>query len=138
MSNTTTIAWKDDPDYRGTFNIMSAGFSTLLICVWTAIHDDVTKGRRWYEIALRKLCWLLVGLFAPECILYIAFCQYMAAKRLLDKASYGRGFLQRVPWHRRLMARCKDVGSRLKHMVCNSDHETITQGLTSFSSSTIG
>ena len=118
MSNTTTIAWKGDPDYRGTFNIMSACLSTLLICVWTAIHDDVTKGRQWHEVVLRKMCWFLVGLLAPECILYIAFCQYMAAKELLYEANRNRVFPQQMPWYRRLMWKCKGAGSSVKHMVC--------------------
>ena len=117
MSDTTTIAWKGDPDYRGTFNIMSACLSTLLICVWTAIHDDITKGRRWHEVVLRKMCWFLVGLLAPECILYITFCQYMAAKGLLDKAIRTGDFQPVAPWYRQLIARCKDAWRSIKDMV---------------------
>ena len=130
MQNTTTIAWKGDPDYRGTFNIMSACISTLLICVWTAIHDDITKGRRWHEVMLRKMCWFLVGLLAPECILYIAFRQYMAAKRLLDKAYRTKGFRRQAPWYRRLMVRCKDARSSVKDMVRIQEIETMPQELT--------
>ena len=82
MSN-STISWKPDPDFRGTFNILSTCLSTLFICVWSAVHDDIPTGLQGFKPTLRRLKWLVVGLFAPELLLYLSFQQWWAAKELL-------------------------------------------------------
>ena len=77
-----TISWKPDPDYRGTFDIFSSCLGTLLICIWSAIHVDVVKGKSWYERVGEKMGWVLVGLLIPELTLFIAFTQLQRARKL--------------------------------------------------------
>lgn len=90
MSN-STISWKSDPDFRGTFNILSTCFSTLLICVWSAVHDDIAKGKQGYRAIFRKIGWLIIGLLAPELLLYVSFSQYITAGRILREADRAFG-----------------------------------------------
>ena len=85
MSN-STISWKSDPDYRGTFSILTTCLSTLFICVWSAVHDDVPKGKRRIDVLLRRIGWLVLGLIAPEVLLYISYHQYTVAKKILRDA----------------------------------------------------
>ena len=90
MSN-ATVSWKSDPDFRGTFNILSTCLSTLLICVWSAVHDDIAKGKQGFRAVARRIGWLIVGLLAPELLLYISFSQYVTAKRILRDAEEAFG-----------------------------------------------
>lgn len=117
MSNTTAIAWKGEPDYRGTFNIISACLSTLLISVST-VDVETNKGKSWRKAVLRRIRWLPVCLFAPELILFIAFFQRLAAVALFRKVIRTGQFPPRAPWHRRLIVACKDAKSTIEHMVC--------------------
>lgn len=85
MSN-STISWKPDPDFRGTFNILSTCLGTLFICVWSAVHDDVTKGKKGFRVTLRRIGWLIVGLLGPELLLFISYRQWWEARRILREA----------------------------------------------------
>ncbi|KZT63668.1 hypothetical protein DAEQUDRAFT_719138 [Daedalea quercina L-15889] len=85
--STTFISWKADPDFRGTFNILSSCLGTLLICLWSAVHDDVTKGMRWYQRTISKIGWVVIGLFVPELLLFITYNQHLAARDLMEEAN---------------------------------------------------
>ncbi|KLO11468.1 hypothetical protein SCHPADRAFT_942033 [Schizopora paradoxa] len=80
--------WIAQPDFRGTFGILSLCLSTLLICVWNAIHPDIPMRR---FSTTRKLfvafMWMVVAIFAPELLLFIAFNQRLAATKVLKLAS---------------------------------------------------
>jgi hypothetical protein len=83
MSNTTTTAWKAEPDGRGTFGLISSCILTLVFCVWSALHLNVPpskspKGRQ----ALEKTCWIVYGVFAPELVVATAASQYITARWL--------------------------------------------------------
>ena len=79
--NTTLIPWKDDPDFRGTSTILTSCVSTLLICVWSAIHLNIEGSTGWPRMA-RKMSWMVLGVIAPELLLLSAVCEYHAARRL--------------------------------------------------------
>ncbi|GJE96390.1 hypothetical protein PsYK624_125860 [Phanerochaete sordida] len=64
-------SWRPDPTFRGTWGIVSTCLSTLVICVWNAIHFNVPhRDRKWSFV--HKLPWLFVALFAPDAVIILA------------------------------------------------------------------
>ncbi|KIY48199.1 hypothetical protein FISHEDRAFT_43651 [Fistulina hepatica ATCC 64428] len=91
---------QSDPSTRGTWGIFSTCLSTLIICVWTAVHVDTPAQRSLLWSILVKLGWMIIGLFAPELLLLLAYRQWAAAQGLmqplLDHNSNERQF--QSPW----------------------------------------
>ena len=74
--------WKQNPRTRGTLQIISTCLLTLTLCVWTSLHLNIprrnlSKIRRLAD----KIAWVLVGIFVPELVLYMAWTQLEAARR---------------------------------------------------------
>ena len=80
----TTAPWVAGPQVRGSWDILSTCLITISLCAWTALHLNVpehgTVNRQW----LRKSKWLLLGLVAPEILVYVAWRQRREAKNLLQ------------------------------------------------------
>lgn len=78
-----TAPWVPEPNGRGTWTLLSSCVLTITLCAWTALHLNVpehgTAGRQW----LRKTKWLVLGLTAPEMVVYIAWRQRREAERLV-------------------------------------------------------
>ncbi|KAH9936607.1 uncharacterized protein B0H18DRAFT_1165244, partial [Fomitopsis serialis] len=75
-----------------------------------AVHDDISDHRRWYLRFIRKLGWLVVGLLAPEFLLYIAVGQFAQARSILKEAE--RTFTTESPspsWFQELIVRSRFV-----------------------------
>ncbi|KAF8460162.1 hypothetical protein BDZ91DRAFT_664725, partial [Kalaharituber pfeilii] len=69
---------------RGTFDVLTSCILTLVLCVWTAVHPDIpsqTHRGFWYSLMTRSW-WVVSGLIAPEFLLWQAFEQYLAARRI--------------------------------------------------------
>ncbi|KAF2141460.1 uncharacterized protein K452DRAFT_272338 [Aplosporella prunicola CBS 121167] len=79
--NTTT--WRPEPQYRGTYSILSSCILTLVLCVWTVVHLNLPEHgeKQWWQM-YRKVGWLIVGLFAPELVAFSAFQQWRDARSL--------------------------------------------------------
>ena len=92
-SNTSdTISWESEPNGRGTFSILGSCVITLTLCVWTAVHLNVPEEHTpFIQRYKTKLYWLLMGVFAPELVVYLAWTQWSAAKSLTTKI---RGVLE--------------------------------------------
>lgn len=60
--------WQPEPATRGTFNILSTSLTTLVLCVWTALHLNIPQKAKTSEKGGRKTKWLLLGLFVPEAV----------------------------------------------------------------------
>lgn len=77
------VAWYSAPNFRGTWDLIVSCVLTLVICVWSALHLNVPvetsrlKGRN-----IRRLRWILLGIFAPEVVVSTAFAQYLTARSL--------------------------------------------------------
>jgi hypothetical protein len=74
------------PTGRGTFNLIVSCIVTLSLCVYTALHLNVPgeldgKGRRFF----RKVKWAVIGIFAPEIVLFVASRQWYTARELTTK-----------------------------------------------------
>lgn len=66
-----------EPIGRGTWSLLYSCVFTLALCVWTAVHPNIPaqdegKWRRTHIFG-RRLKWVVIALFAPEVILYIAW-----------------------------------------------------------------
>ena len=89
------IHWKDEPDFRGTYSILASCMGTLSICVWHALHLDIPgRGESGLKRTLDKVGWFLIGLLAPELLLWVAFqelqaavCLTLDARRVLNNES---------------------------------------------------
>ena len=82
MDHSNLISWKPEPTFRGTFSIFTSCLSTLTICVWSALHLDVQKGKSRKMRYLTKAGWLLIGILCPELLLITAFNQLVEAIHL--------------------------------------------------------
>ncbi|EPE26362.1 hypothetical protein GLAREA_02274 [Glarea lozoyensis ATCC 20868] len=80
-----TVSWQNN-EGRGTWDIISSCVLTLILCVWTALHLNVPKQNAslWHRFRTKAL-WVVVGIFAPEVVVYIAWVQYSSAKYLLKE-----------------------------------------------------
>lgn len=83
VDDTVTIGFVQEDNKRDTVSLLISCFATLGLCVYSAVHLNVPrKGERSYQVLLRELKWCIVGLFAPELILYTAWRQLASAKQL--------------------------------------------------------
>lgn len=78
FANTTdTVSWVANPHTRGTSNILQSCLITTSLCVWTAVHLNIPEqddpSFLWISYQTwRKLGWLIIGLLAPEMLVYAA------------------------------------------------------------------
>lgn len=99
------VFWKDAPEGRGTSNVLWLCVSTLLICVWSALHMDVPKHKRFWSGLLTRCGWLFVGLLMPEVLVLVALGQLIDARRLVADAERYLPCSTPVvmPWWQRLL-----------------------------------
>lgn len=99
-----TSAWVPEPNGRGTWSLLSTCIITISLCVWSAVHLNVPEYQKTHVQYWRKGKWLLLGLFAPELVAFVAWQQRKEALRLCQdvRAIYGQkapsSFCRRV-WH---------------------------------------
>jgi hypothetical protein len=63
-----TSGWRDEPQTRGTWSILSSCIITISLCVWAAVHLNILAYEKHGWQFWRRLGWLIVGLFAPEVV----------------------------------------------------------------------
>ena len=100
-SENGTATWHVEPTYRGTYTILSTCLVTLGLCVWNALHLNIpAQGsaltRKWRE----KLGWLLVGIFAPELVAWVAFEQQKEARVIHKCMLDALGQVEPKKWRR--------------------------------------
>ncbi|KIW97414.1 uncharacterized protein Z519_02807 [Cladophialophora bantiana CBS 173.52] len=92
LNSDITAGWMPGAQTRGTASILYSCIITISLCVYTALHLNVPppgEKQRWH--ILRQAKWIVVGVFAPEMVLYSAWIQYREAKGLiLDLAEESR------------------------------------------------
>ena len=68
--------YRDEPDGRGTFGILKSCVVTLVLSIYTALHLNIQPGNAsTLSLCLRKAKWIIVGIFAPEIIVFVAWGQ---------------------------------------------------------------
>ncbi|KAL9586852.1 MAG: hypothetical protein Q9203_003718 [Teloschistes exilis] len=88
-----TSSWVPEPNGRGTWSLLSICIITTSLCVWSAVHLNVPEHKGQHPQYLRKLKWLVLGLFAPELVAYVAWQQRQEAAKLsveIDKIYHSR------------------------------------------------
>ena len=104
MGNTTderVHGWTSEPSGRGSWGILSTCVLTLALCVWTALHPNVSKRREskfrdFVQPFETKFVWVLAGIFAPEAVVYMAWGQWINARAMTSTV---RRLRQRVCYH---------------------------------------
>src|SRR5271169_1210248 len=72
-----------DPSGRGTVALVSSCLLTLTLCVWTAIHLNVfPPGTSWFKRTLYKAARAVLGIVAPEIVLWRATVQWLIARKV--------------------------------------------------------
>ncbi|MCJ1241384.1 hypothetical protein MMC14_009389 [Varicellaria rhodocarpa] len=85
-SSQTTVGWVPDPYGRGTFSLVLSCVITLSICVWSAIHLNIPPpNERLLQGYLRTSKWVVLGIVAPELVVFAAWRQLISAKALQDR-----------------------------------------------------
>lgn len=83
-NGTDIVHWKASPTTRGTFDILTICLTTLLLCIWTAVHLNVAPPESTWSLRLRKIGWLFLTLIAPEMVAYTAWCVYCSSSPMLS------------------------------------------------------
>jgi hypothetical protein len=83
MNVTETIGFVREDNQRDTISLLLSCFATLGLCVYSAVHLNVPrKGDGNIRVLIREVKWCIIGLFAPELILYTAWRQLASARQL--------------------------------------------------------
>ncbi|CZR32441.1 uncharacterized protein FPRO_02011 [Fusarium proliferatum ET1] len=70
------------PEIRGTMTILWSCVITLIACLYTALHLNVPGDTKALPMFREKFKWVVIGLVAPEVVLYLASSQFLDARRL--------------------------------------------------------
>ncbi|KAL8896273.1 MAG: hypothetical protein Q9207_007786 [Kuettlingeria erythrocarpa] len=98
----STPGWVPEPNGRGTWSLLSTCIITTSLCVWSAVHLNVPEHGRTQSQYWRKAKWLLLGIFAPEWVAFIAWQQRQEAIKLCCTVRKVYGQEQRPGLLRRL------------------------------------
>jgi hypothetical protein len=107
FGNTTALPptqWHPEPQFRGTFSILSSCLITMSLCIWTSLHLNVPEHRKEHLQKYRKLGWMVLGLLAPELVVWNAWEQRKQVKRL-SAVMRKRGFMPKETTARERVSR---------------------------------
>ncbi|KAI5780144.1 hypothetical protein DFH27DRAFT_468073, partial [Peziza echinospora] len=88
--------------------LLNSCILTLFICVWTAVHLNIPspaerkKDYGFIGKTSRRVMWMLIALFAPEIVLYIAFDQFREARAVakelnaIDRINKSYGYVDAI------------------------------------------
>jgi hypothetical protein len=80
-----TAKWHPEPTVRGTYSLVSSCILTLGICVWSAVHVEISApGRKKAQWGLKVLL-VIIGMLTPEGIAFIALSERVRVSRLTKK-----------------------------------------------------
>ena len=96
-SDVQTTSWHNEPNSRGTWQLLTTCLITINLCVWTAVHLNIPvpipspdnrplKIRIWRNYYCRRARWVLLGLLAPELVVYTAWMQWESARKLVQRS----------------------------------------------------
>ncbi|KAF2036768.1 hypothetical protein EK21DRAFT_51457 [Setomelanomma holmii] len=91
VDTSTTVGFVQEDNTRDTISLLLSCFATLGLCVYSAVHLNIPrKSEGFYRTLLRELFWCIIGLFAPELILYTAWRQLASARQLRYEVEQAR------------------------------------------------
>lgn len=83
LNNDIAPAWMPSAKVRGTSDILYSCLLTISLSVYSAVHINVPPrgaSRKWQY--LQKAKWTVIGIFAPEIVVYTAIYQFYKARQL--------------------------------------------------------
>ncbi|THZ06595.1 hypothetical protein D6C93_01402 [Aureobasidium pullulans] len=107
-----TATWHPEPHGRGTFGILSSCITTLVLCVYTAVHLNIPEHGKERQQYFRKFGWVILGLLAPEIVAWNAWEQYRTASRITQDVHKAYPPTLTSPWYKRFWASCKRAPRR--------------------------
>jgi hypothetical protein len=87
IRTTLAPAWVSGPELRGTISILWSCIITLIACIFTALHLNVPVNTKKLPMLREKFKWVMIGLIAPEVVLYLASSQFLDSRRLSRELS---------------------------------------------------
>lgn len=82
-TNSTLVGFIVEPSARGTLSLLYSCSGILLICIWGALYLNLPKPNETIgQRVWRYLRWVLVALFAPELLIWVAWRQLNSATQL--------------------------------------------------------
>jgi len=73
--------WVEQPNYRGTFDILWVSLVTIGISTYTMLCLNVPAPKDTYvQLIYRRMLWMLLGIIGPEFVLTYAAGQWSRAK----------------------------------------------------------
>ncbi|KAK8164189.1 hypothetical protein IWX90DRAFT_415979 [Phyllosticta citrichinensis] len=78
--------WVPESSGRGTMDIITSCFFTILICTWTVIHPRVLTTQRIAR--LHKLAQLVKTILAPEMICLESLQEWVQARKMVKRSSH--------------------------------------------------
>ena len=86
--NATLVSFVAEPSRRGTLPLLYSCLSSLMLCVWTALHLNLPAPTDTYASYVRRYVkWSAVAVFCPEILLWIAWRQFNSARSLTHLVS---------------------------------------------------
>jgi hypothetical protein len=74
-------AWVEQPNYRGTFDVLWTSLVTIGISTYTMLCLNVPSPKdRYVQLVGRRVLWMILGIMGPEFVLTYAAGQWSRAK----------------------------------------------------------
>ncbi len=79
-TNSTLVGFVIEPSARGTLSLLYSCSGVLLICIWGALHLNLSKPNETIgHCVWQYLRWIMVALFVPELLIWVAWGQRIPA-----------------------------------------------------------
>ncbi|THW34039.1 hypothetical protein D6D21_09758 [Aureobasidium pullulans] len=102
-----TATWHPEPRGRGTFGLLSSCITTLVLCVYTAVHLNIPEHGKERQQYFRK-----IGPACPRNRCLNAWEQYRTASRITQVVHKAYPPALTSPWYRNFWASCKRAPRR--------------------------
>ena len=139
-SSDTREGWVNQPNGRGTFDILWGSLFTIFLCTWTSLHLNVPSLKEKYiHLWFRKLRWMVQAIMAPEFIVAFATGQKVEARRSIEmwKRSGYHGWTMRHGFYANMGGFVvKPRDSKPFPVNAKQLHYLVTRGYTPFPSTT--
>ena len=88
---TEMVGWQPGPQFRGAWQTVFLCLITLGMCLYTSLHTNIQTLQPWdasgwksyFLYVFEDFKWILLGLLAPEMVLYIAHRQAEVVRKLI-------------------------------------------------------
>ena len=117
--------WTDNPDTRGTLDIIFSCLTTVVLCVWSIQHLQIPS-KHDGNIYMRKFQWVVLNILAPEFLFVIASSDTLATYRDMSlfrqysadhPGAMGGWSIEEQSFFEQLLAKDNGIGVKTKALV---------------------